>query len=324
MLAPHIEAGVAGPLRDLTLRSLTLFDAFVAQVDADSGLTVPYRRTGTLQVALDEAEMEALRDMAASLEAGGIAARLFDAAAVRAEEPHLHGDVLGGLVVPAHGFVAAGELTRALADASRRRGARIVESCAAHRLVQRDGDLVVETNRGSFAGASVVLAAGSWSGQIDIAGVSARVPMRPIRGQLLRLAWQGPQVRRVTWSERCYLVPWDDGTLLVGATVEDVGFDERTTAAGVRELLTAVCALLPEAAQAGFVDARAGLRPASPDLLPVIGASAACPNLMYATAHYRSGVLLAPLTARLVADAILDTRVDPVLAATSPQRFGAL
>ena len=117
-------------------------------------------------------------------------------------------------------------------------------------------------------------------------------------------------------------MPWDDGTLLVGATVEDAGFDERTTVAGVRDLIDAACELVPHAWTAGFTAARAGLRPATPDDLPIIGPSTVVPNLMYATGHYRNGVLLAPLTAQLVADAMLEGQVDPMLELTSPQRFG--
>ena len=128
----------------------------------------------------------------------------------------------------------------------------------------------------------------------------------------------------MTWSGRCYLVPWEDGTLLVGATVEEAGFDERTTAAGVRDLLDAACDVVPRAWNAAFVGARVGLRPASADGLPVIGPSSVVPNVMYATGHYRNGVLLAPLTAQLVADAMLENRVDPLLASVSPSRFGAL
>ena len=128
----------------------------------------------------------------------------------------------------------------------------------------------------------------------------------------------------MTWSSRCYLVPWDDGTLLVGATVEEAGFDERTTVEGVRGLLDAVCATVPHAVTCGFRGARVGFRPATKDDLPVIGASSAMPNLMYATGHFRNGVLLAPLTAQLVADAMLDNRVDPMMASVSPSRFGTL
>jgi glycine/D-amino acid oxidase-like deaminating enzyme len=157
-----------------------------------------------------------------------------------------------------------------------------------------------------------------------VEGVRATVPVRPVRGQLLHLSWVGTPLRRVTWSGRCYLVPWDDGTLLVGATVEDVGFDERTTVAGVRGLLEAFCKIVPRGWTAGFLGARVGLRPATADDLPVIGPSAVLPSLMYATGHYRNGVLLAPLTAQLVADAMLDNRIDPHLMLVSPSRFGEL
>ena len=184
---------------------------------------------------------------------------------------------------------------------------------------------LVETEKGSLTSGAVVLAAGSWSGTIDVEGVAARAPVRPVRGQLLSLAWPGAPPRRVLWSDRCYLVPWDDGTVLVGATAEEAGFDERATVAGVRDLLDAACDLVPHAWTAGFNGARVGLRPATPDGLPIIGRSRVLPNLMYATGHFRNGVLLAPLTAQLVADALLEDRVDPLIDDRfSPARFGDL
>jgi len=153
------------------------------------------------------------------------------------------------------------------------------------------------------------------------AGLCILVPSREIAGPDW-LGWTGQPLRRVIWSSRCYLVPWDDGTLLLGATVEEAGFDERATAAGVRDLLDAACELVPHAWSAGFRGARVGLRPASRDGLPIIGPSSVVPNLVYAAGHYRNGVLLAPLTAQLVADAMLDNRIDPLLAAVNPARFG--
>jgi glycine/D-amino acid oxidase-like deaminating enzyme len=164
------------------------------------------------------------------------------------------------------------------------------------------------------------MAAGSWSSQIATED-QAVVTVKPIRGQLLRLEWKKTEPpSRVLWGHDCYIVPWQDGTVLVGATVEDVGFDNRTTAAGVKSLLTSACALLPDASRATFVEARAGLRPATADGLPIIGRSSHVEGLVYATGHYRNGVLLAPLTATLVADLILDGREDPALAMTSPGR----
>jgi glycine oxidase len=324
VLAPFIEAREGSPLLDLTVRSLGLFDNFMERVTADSGVAVSYRRTGTLDVAVTEAELQALRETADVLARRDVAAVMLDAEAVRAEEPQLADGAIGGLLIESHGFVAATELTRALAAAARRRGAQLIERSRVRRIIRDHGDIIVETDRGSLTSNAAVLSAGSWSGDIAVEGVTATLPVRPVRGQLLHLGWAGTPLRRVTWSGRCYLVPWEDGTLLVGATVEDAGFDERTTVAGVRGLLEAVCAVVPHAWTAGFLDARVGLRPATADDLPVIGSSAVMPELMYATGHYRNGVLLAPLTAQLVADAMLENRLDPLLAPLSPSRFGEL
>ena len=324
VLAPYIEAEAGSPLLTLGVRSLDLFDGFITRISSDSGVAVPYRRTGTLDLALQDAGMRKLRSTAAFLTSRGVDAEIVDGPAALMEEPHLTADVVGGLLIPAHGFVAAGELTRALVAAARRHGAQVTEGTRVRRIVGADRGLLVETSRGTIVGNSVVLAAGSWSGQIDNPGVLARLPVRPVRGQLLHLAWDGPSLRRVTWSEHCYLVPWDDGTVLVGATVEEAGFDERTTVAGVRDLLEGACELLPRVRTAGFLGARVGLRPATPDALPIIGASVWLPNLFYATGHYRNGVLLAPLTAQLVADALIDNHLDPALTVLAPQRFGDL
>jgi glycine oxidase len=215
-------------------------------------------------------------------------------------------------------------LTRAASTAACRKGATFVEHSRVTRISRTNNHIDVETDRGPLHADAVVLAAGSWSGFIDVDALVQRVPVDPIRGQLLQLAWNGPRLRRVIWSPHCYLVPWDDGTVLVGATVEHAGFEERTTVAGVRALIEAACAIAPAARDAGFVSARAGLRPGTSDELPILGLSTIVPNLMYATGHYRSGVLLAPLTAQLVADTLLDHRVDADLAAFDPARFGDL
>lgn len=324
ILAPYIEAREDSPLFDLTIRSLDLFDDFVASVTADSGLSVAYRRTGTLDVATDESGLSALRDSAEMLARHGVPADLVDGAAARHEEPQLSDEVAGGLVIPSHGFVSATELTRAAAAAARHRGVRLVEHNRCSGIEASNGHVAIDTAKGTIEANAVVLAAGSWSGSIAVAGVTEPVPVRPVRGQLLHLSWTGPRLRRVIFSPRCYLVPWDDGTVLVGATMEMAGFDERTTVAGVRDLLDAACDIAPHAWAAGFIGARVGLRPGTADDLPMIGWSRSVPHLMYATGHFRNGVLLAPLTARLVADAILEERLDPALESLSPARFGAL
>jgi glycine/D-amino acid oxidase-like deaminating enzyme len=173
----------------------------------------------------------------------------------------------------------------------------------------------------SYQADHVVVAAGSWSRRVRVAGLPV-LPVRPIRGQLLHLKWAGEAPpARIVWGSRCYTVPWTDGSLLVGATVEDVGFDEASTVDGVRTLTDAVAELLPGSRAAAIDEVRVGLRPETPDGLPIIGACAAAPNVTFATGHYRNGILLTPLTAELVSRYVLEGVVDPAMTATSPDRF---
>jgi glycine oxidase len=325
MLAPYTEAKDRNTLfLDLAVRSLGLYDEFVARVAADARAPVGYNRAGTIEVAGSPARMTELRDIALRLAARHVALEVLDAPAACKLEPQLVDDVAGGLFIGAHGFVNALELANALFKAARCFGATFMDGGRARRIRRRSDVLHVETATHTYTARTVVVAAGSWTGEIEIEGTAA-LPVRPVRGQMLHLAWTGSsRLRRVTWGERCYLVPWDDGTLLVGATMEEVGFDERTTTAGVQDLLNAACALVPRVRDAGFLGARAGLRPGTPDAMPIIGWSRRVPNVMYATGHFRNGVLLAPLTAQIVADALLAGRSDPALEAIGPHRFGEL
>jgi glycine oxidase len=322
VLAPYIEAREGGPLLDLTERGLLSYDTFVARLRADASTTFEYERSGTLDVALRPDAWQRLAQARDIVAARGARAELLDSRAVRESEPHLSAEVAGGLLIPAHGFVGVTDMIAALVEAAARHGATF--STASVRRVSSSGsDATVITSAGAISAGIVVLAAGSWSGQVDLEPLSPP-PVRPVRGQLVRLTWNGPPIHRVVWGERCYLVPWHDGTLLVGATVEDAGFDERITAAAVHDLIEAACELVPHAWTATFAGARVGLRPASPDHLPLVGPSETMPNLIYATGHYRNGVLLAPLTAALIGDLIIDDVRNPLLTLTSPSRAGIL
>ena len=320
MLAPYIE-GLDRPVLALAVRSLEMYDAFVDRLTRDSGLGVGYLRTGSLQVAIGDEQEEELEAIAACARAHGVASQVLNAKETLEAEPLLTPEATAGLLIPVHGFVVAGDLSAALAAAAIAHGARVLVPARARRIGRRDGAIEVELDNDRVTARHVVVAAGSWSGQIQIDGVPA-LPVRPVRGQLLQLAWQGPPLRRILWGPRCYLVPSGPGSLLVGATVEDAGFDERTTVAGVRDLLDAAGTLVPAAWQATFSAARVGLRPATGDEMPIVGPSRCLPGLVYATGHFRNGILLAPLTARVVADLILDHREDALLADTTPQRFG--
>lgn len=314
MLAPYVEAHERGPLLDLAVRSLDLYDEWIAAVRRESEIDVEYRRIGTLEVALDPDHAAELRHNARS-HAGVTMTWMEPADATRAH-PEL-GTIAGALLTPVHGYVAAPELATALARAAERHGAsvrrvtvqRIARDGSSFRVVTSDGDLDADT---------VVMAAGAWTNRIE--GVRTP-PLRPVRGQLLHLGWLGRPLSTIVWGPECYVVPRTDGTLLVGATVEDVGFDERTTAAGIRDLLDAACDLLPEGWGATFLDARVGLRPATPDELPVLGADPDAPGIVHASGHYRNGVLLAPITAKVVVDLIVEGKRDPCLAAFGPNRF---
>jgi glycine oxidase len=321
MLAPYNETQDDHALFDLAVRSLEMYEDFVARAVAESGLPVPYQRTGSLDVATDAATLIALDTAAAALQRHGVRVDRLDAAGVHAAEPQLAPGVLGGLLIHPQGFVGASELTRSLALAARRRGASFVERSRVTHISCAGSEAIVETEHGTLEADAVVLAAGSWSGTIELEEGSGRLPMNPVRGQLLQLAWAGPPLRRILWSSRCYFVPREDGAVLAGATVEQAGFEERATVSGVRQLMEAACELVPQTMHAGFAGARVGLRPGTADNLPIIGRSRRMPCLMYATGHYRNGVLLAPLTAQVVADMLLDDRTEPALAAVSPERF---
>ena len=320
VLAPWIEAH-SGGLLELGEASLRRYDAFIARVREESRVDVEYQRTGTVEVAMSAAQETALRADRARHEARGVPSRWLDRAAVLAMEPGVGPNVRAGLLLPEHGFVRARDLTMALADAAERAGAAIhtgvrvdaVES-GADGVSVRCGARVIEAD-------CAVLAAGSWSGQ-DVFTPTAATPVTPVRGQLLHLRAAVPLASRVVWGADCYLVPWSDGSLIVGGTVEEVGFDERPTDDGVQGLRRAAAELLPASALADLQEVRVGLRPGTPDGLPVIGRAAANPRVIFATGHYRNGVLLAPLTADLVADLIIDGREAPELALTPPARFG--
>jgi glycine oxidase len=319
ILAPHVEGHIDALLR-LGVCSLSLYDAFVARAVKDGSQPVEYERSGTLQVALDADQAAALEAAAKRLAANGVACTLMHGDAARALEPSLSPRICAALLVPQHGYVRVGELTSALAAAAVSAGTTTTMATM-RRVESRESVVTVTTSAGDIEGDAVILAAGSWTS--TIAQPLATPPaVRPVRGQLLHLHFNQRPLSRVVWGTGCYLVPWHDGSLLVGATVEEAGFDETATAAGVTHLLESAGALLAATPTARFDAVRVGLRPGTPDELPLIGPSSTMRGVYYAAGHYRNGVLLAPLTAKLVADLVLDGRRAPELELVRPDRFG--
>jgi len=319
ILAPYTEGHAANLLR-LGLCSLDHYDSFIARVAADAQRPIEYRRCGTLQVAQSDSEARQLEHAARILATSGASHTCLDGNAVSRLEPSLAEGLGAGLLVPQHGYVGVATLMSALVEAAGRHGATLA-TARVNGIDLADGSVRVHASEETFASDVVVVAAGSWSGGIPMAP-AVPPPVRPVRGQLLHLRFASPPLSRIVWGTAAYLVPWEDGSVLVGATVEDSGFDESVTVAGVRQLLEGAEALLPAARSASFESARAGLRPATADELPIVGRSSTMRGVYYATGHYRNGVLLAPLTAAMIADLVLDGRERGELALVRPDRFG--
>ena len=319
MLAPFSEGRHDLALQALGARSLARFDALI-QTLADEGLPVPFSRAGSIEVALDADAATALDNVVAVLTRDGIACERLDRARLRDVEPVVAGTALAGLKIPAHAAVDVPALVAALWRSAASRGARLVHA-RAHRVSRSPSSVRVDTSEGVFEAPHVVLAAGCWAGQVDVDGV-VPLPVQPVRGQLLVIRADAPVPAHTLWGPGCYVVPWADGTILVGATVEHVGFDERSTAGGVGQLLQAATALLPSVADAAFVEVRVGLRPGTLDDRPIIGASKCVEGLIYAAGHYRNGALLTPLTAEAVADLAGGTPLESIWTPCDPQRFG--
>jgi glycine oxidase len=324
ILAPYIEGHESSALRTLGRRSLDQFDTFIEQLRAESGHRVTYRRTGTFELALDEAGVDRLTALLSVLSAAGVEARWVQPADFADHEPLTTSAALGALLVPTHGFVGVTSVTLAAAAAAQKLGARFTTETGAIRVYSASSNRVgVDAGGVAWEADRVVLAAGSWSSLITVEGADP-VPVKPIRGQLIQLQAKPGAMQRVIWGPHGYLVPWPDGAVLVGSTVEDVGFDESHTEEAVRSLIASAVALVPSLAEVPVTDVRTGLRPRGPDDLPILGPSAVIPGLIYATAHYRNGVMLTPLTVQLVEDLVLDKGNDPALRDLDPARHGKL
>jgi len=319
MLAPFTEGQHDHALQVLGIRSLELYNGLLADLAAE-GAKVEYTRNGSVEIGLDPEDDTRIDAMAAALAAAGVAHERYDAEALGATEPGVTRTARGGLRIGAHGAVDVPALVQALWRSASSRGATHVTASATS-IVPATGGLRIETSAGALEATHVVLASGCWAGQIDC-GAPVRPPVGPVRGQLLVLGLREQVLRHALWGPRCYLVPWRDGTVLVGATVEDAGFDERATAEGVDSLLGSAIELVPALGRASFDEVRVGLRPGTPDHRPIVGPSSRMSGLTYATGHYRNGALLAPLTAEAIAGLVEGTPLDAVWDPCAPARFG--
>jgi glycine oxidase len=323
MLAPVGEASWGEEaLLALGLESLHRWDEFADELAGDSAKPAGYRRIGALHLALDRDEAEALTRRYELHRDLGLASERLTPSQARALEPSLSPSVTAALHAPDEGAADPVVVSAALATAVRARGGEVAEQTEITGLeIGGDGATVSLAGGGEVACRRLVVATGAWSGSAEWLPEELRPPVRPVKGEILTLRARAGEApcERILAHERIYLVPRKDGRLIAGATVEERGFDETVTAGGVHEILREAYRLLPEVAELELVEARARLRPGTPDNRPVIGAVG---PIVLATGHYRNGILLAPATADAVAAIIRGDEPGIDAGAFGPGRFG--
>jgi glycine oxidase len=327
LLAPITELDYTEtPLLRLNLDSLARYPSFAAELGDETGLSVGFRKSGTLEMAWDAADLAGLRDLHAFIATLGLKSELLTGRELRGLEPALAAGIPGALLAADDHHVNPRLLHPAMLAAARGRGARV---CVAEASLDVAGDRVrgVVLDDGTRVEADhVVLAAGSWSGRIGGLRAEFAPPVRPVKGQTLVLRLDGPErishvLRGKVKGNHIYLAPRDGGRIVVGASVEEAGFDVQPRAGAVYEMLRDAQTLIPELSEAILDNLSTGLRPGSPDNAPLIGPSGLA-GLTIATGHYRNGILLTPVTADAIAQFVADGTLPEVVVPFTPGRFG--
>lgn len=304
----------------LSLESQRLWPGFARELEVDGGLSVDYREDGVLLVALGREEVERLRFRHELQKRAGLVAQWLGGGEVRSLEPGLRPNVVAGIFCPDDHQVDPPCVMAALRQAFLVRGGHLVEGCEAEPDIAGGRAVGVATPHGSCKARIVILAGGAWS---SIAGLD--IPVRPLKGQslALRATPETGGLARVVWTEQVHLAPKSDGTLIVGATMEERGFDEEVTAGGVYALLDGARRALPSIEEMPVEAIWTGFRPTSLDDAPILGETG-IPGLVVATGHHRNGYLLAPATAAAIAQLITEDRITGPAASFGAKRFAAI
>lgn len=321
MLAPLSEADAPDVMLRTGLQALRDFPALVAELQEQCRFDVEFRQDGILRVAFDGAEMRALQRRLAWQREMGFAVEWLDGVACRELEPRLSGEIASGAFSSDEATVSNQLLALALERAAKARGAGIRERAPVTRFVRAQGRIIAAEAAGERIACDViVVAAGARSGQLA-RRMGIDLPVHPVRGQMIALGGMRAPIHHVVWEPGGYLVPRANGLVFAGATVEDVGFRRRTTKAGIAAMRRMAVRLVPQLGAASVAFEWAGLRPGTPDARPIVGPIAGT-NIIAATGHYRSGILLGPLTGRLVARGIAGGDWSALPPEWAPGRFG--
>jgi glycine oxidase len=321
ILSPAPENPGAIPAVELGKASLALYAEFVRAIEEVSGQSVGFRPKGTVEALFSRDAVRELSTLIALHHGLGLKAEPLRPQDARELEPALSSDLEAAALRPNEASVDNRLLTQAVLAAAKKSGAEIFPSQAAQGVVQQSNRCTgLQLQNETVSAAHTVIAAGSFSCQIK--GTEKFAPVRPAKGQILALrpSASDPQIERVLWSDKIYLVPRNDGRVVVGATVEYVGYEKIVTAGGIEKNLAAAIELAPCLAEACIDETWAGLRPDSPDHLPILGPTDV-EGLLIATGHFRSGVLLTPITAKLIREWITLQRVSLDWDRFSPLRF---
>jgi len=307
----------------LTRESQRMWPGFARELEAASGISVNYRDEGTIVIALTRDDAEQLRhtyDFQKSLD---LELQWLSGAEARRREPHLRPGMSGAVFSPRDHQVENRLLVQSLAEAARRAGVMVCENLSVREVEIIGGRArAVVTEHGRDPADVVILAAGAWSREIAGIPPAHLPPVRPIKGQMLalRMDLAAPLLRHVIWAPRSYLVPREDGRLIIGGTVEERGFDDTLTAGGLLALLEGAWRAVPGIEELPVAETWVGFRPGSRDDAPMLGPSG-IDRLVVATGHHRNGILLTPLTAETVSAYVLTGRLPPILQPFSPERF---
>jgi glycine oxidase len=322
MIAPQAEADGPGPFFDFCMKARDAFEAIVDRLVRDSGVDPEYDSAGILYVALDADERAQLERRAQWQRTVGAPVEELSGAEARRMEPMLSPEAVYAIHMPTNRRTDNRKLTQAYAAAARKTGAEFVEGARVEALATRGERATgVVLDDGSTRAADVVVnAAGSWAGEIR--GLEAdRVKLHPVRGQIVCFEVSPGTIGPALFSLRGYLVPRRDGRLLAGSTMEEAGYNKSVTLAGFDKIARGAAAIAPALDAAVFREAWAGLRPATRDLLPVLGFSPSVSNVLWAAGHFRSGILLSAITGEIIADLVKGRRPAIELGAFSAARF---
>jgi glycine oxidase len=302
--------------------SLQLYPEFVATVEEISGQSTGYRAQGTLEALFSTDAQEKLSTIIALHHGLGLKAEPVSADDAREMEPALNPELEAAIFRPDEACVDNRALTKAVLAAAKRSGVKIFAASNVQSIVKSGAScagFLVDGEK--VASRWTIIAAGCFSAEIE--GASHYAPVRPAKGQVIALRATDFSIERVLWSDHLYLVPRNDGRILAGATVEYVGFDQKVTVGGLQKLIEGALQLAPALADAQIEETWAGLRPDVPDHLPIIGPTD-LDGLLIATGHFRSGILLAPITAQLIREWITTQNVSLDSTRFSPMRFGPM